>query len=97
MIETTTKVTTLSGRTYTLPVRDGIQLWELKLECRPIDRNTGRAGTDSGRVAVVHVEREVLEKHGLLPDMKPYAQQKAPAPEELLKEVLVSLGVKFED
>jgi hypothetical protein len=97
MIETTTKVTTLSGRTYTLPVGHDVQLWELRLECRHVDSKTGYASTDSGRVAVVHVEREVLEKHGLLPDARPRAQQKAPAPEDLMREVLVSLGVKFED
>jgi len=97
MIETTTKVTTLSGRTYTLPMRDDIQLWELRLECRSIDRDTGRAGTDSGRVAVAHIEREVLEKHGLLPDTRPLAVKKMPAPEDLMREVLVSLGVKFEE
>lgn len=97
MIETTTRITTLSGRTYTLPVRHDVQLWELRLECRSIDRNTGHAATDSGRVAVAHIEREVLEKHGLLPDVRPLALQKMPAPEDLMREVLVSLGVKFEE
>lgn len=88
-------ITTMSDKTYRLPYPE--QLWELKLEARLVDNDSGLAIGAPSRVTTVHVERIILERHGLLPKVDLVEPVVPKTPEDLIRELLVHLGVKFED
>lgn len=94
MIENITRIKTVTGNVYELPGKGIPQLWEIQLFIYHINEN-GSVDRNSTRSSGIHVEREVLENHGLLPraDTKEVESPVTKTPEDLILELLERVGV----
>lgn len=90
----TIEIKTLSGHTYKLPY-EGQQLLELTLSVRWTDPSSGYAQGSDRKMCVVHVERSMMEKYGMLPPQELKKEQVTHTAEDMIRQLLLRLGVKF--
>ena len=93
MIETKRTVTTLDGKQIEL-TPGGPQIWELQVLKRHVDPCGSKSSPDL--VLTAHVTRDVLEKCGKLPPTETKLETPTETPEDLLRQLLESIGVVFE-
>ncbi len=91
------RVKTVSGKVYELPGKDVPQLWEVSISIHHVNGKTGYV--DQGyrsSEGKIHVERDVLEDHGLLPmsdERKKEGITPTKTAEDLILELLEHVGV----
>ena len=97
MIERSVKLTLLDKTEVTLPNAEGKQYWELCLAARPLSEDGASIG-GSYKICTTHVSRDSLAEIGhLLTDNSCKTVTPTKTPEDLLIEILESLGVRFEE
>lgn len=99
MIERTAVLKTWEGDQVALPLanNDSRQFFLVRVVAQPIDPNGNPCFTES-LVTSVHLRRETLERAGILPIARDSAVQEVEeTPEDLLKRLLVRIGVVFQE
>lgn len=97
---TKTYITLTDGRQYSFPTEEGDvlpEIWEVQINITRLDERGNKVSYGSVPLETVHVDRQLLFKHGVITLNRLEAQAgKEPQPksvEDLLLELLESLGV----
>jgi len=97
MIEIKRTVKCLSGKSYLLGEDSTPQIWQVAIRFDSVDSRGFASGNAYGE-HTRHIEREHLERAGVLPAVAiPKEEHASETVEDLLVRVLEELGVSFEE